>query len=84
VVLVLSDHKNLEYFTTTKQLNHPQVHLLEYLSGFNYLIHYCQGKLGMKPDVLMCQDDVYPCGEDAYALTNPHNFQSMFKPGQLL
>src|SRR6266481_2133001 len=60
VVLVLSDHKNLEYFATTKQLTRRQVRWLEYLSGFNYLIRYL------------------------YALANPHNFQLMFKPGQLL
>jgi len=27
---------------------------------------------------------VYPWGDNVYALANPHNFQSMFKPGQLL
>ena len=27
---------------------------------------------------------MYPCGDNVYALANPHNFQSMFKPGQLL
>ena len=52
MVLVLSDHKNLEYFTTTKQLMRHQVRWLEYLSGFNYLIHYWVGWLGTKPDVL--------------------------------
>src|SRR5882672_9513528 len=84
VVLVLSDHKNLEYFATTKQLTRCQVHWSEYLSGFNYLINYCAGWLGTKPDALTCQEDVYPRGENAYALANPHNFQSMFKAGQLL
>src|SRR5882724_2791773 len=44
VVLVLSDHKNLEYFATTKQLTHRQVHWSEYLSGFNYLIRYRAGR----------------------------------------
>jgi len=68
VILILSNHKNLKYFMTTKQLTHHQVHWLEYLSGFNYLICYCAGWLGTKP----------------YALANPHNFQSMFKAGQLL
>ena len=29
-------------------------------------------------------EDVYPRGENAYKLANPHNFQSMFKAGQLL
>ena len=39
----------------------------------------------MKPDALTCQGDVYPKGGDgAYALANPHNFQSMFKAGQLI
>ena len=83
-VLVLSDHKNLEYFTTTKQLTRRQVRWSEYLSGFNYLIRYCAGRLGTKPDALTRRDDVYPRGANAYALANPHNFQLMFKPGQLL
>jgi len=42
------------------------------------------GRLGTKPDALTRREDVYPHGENAYALANPHNFQSMFKAGQLL
>src|SRR5882724_3918033 len=84
VVLVFSDHKNLEYFATTKQLTRRQVRWLEYLSGFNYLIHYRAGWLGTKPDALTRREDVYPHGENAYVLDNPHNFQSIFKAGQLL
>jgi len=63
---------------------HHQVHWSEYLSGFNYLICYCAGQLGTKPDALTHHEDVYPHGENAYALAFPHNFQSMFKAGQLL
>ena len=59
-ILVLSDHKNLEYFATTKQLTCRQVHWSEYLLGFNYLIWYCAGQLGTKPDALTRRDDVYP------------------------
>src|SRR5882724_2805596 len=84
VVLMLSYHKNLNYFMTTKRLMHHQVCWSEYLSGFNYLIHYCAGWLGTKPDALTCHEDVYPWGENAYTLADPHNFQSMFKAGQLL
>jgi len=55
------------------------------LSGFNYLIRYRAGWLGTKPDVV---DSSRRClssrRENAYALANPHNFQSMFKAGQLL
>src|SRR5882724_11278422 len=81
---MLSDHKNLKYFVTTKQLTCHQVHWLEYLSGFNYLVRYHAGWLGTKPDVLTCHEDVYPHGYNAYVLANPHNFQSMSKAGQLL
>jgi len=63
---------------------HRQVHWSEYLSGFNYLICYHAGWLGTKPDALTHHEDVYPHGENAYTLANPHNFQSMFKAGQLL
>ena len=48
---MLSDHKNLKYFATTKQFTHCQVCWSEYLPGFNYLIHYHAGWLGTKPDV---------------------------------
>src|SRR5882724_5925218 len=58
--------------------------LVKYLSGFNYLIHYCTGWLGTKPDELTHCKDSYPHGENSYALANLHNFQSMFKAGQLL
>src|SRR5882724_10488953 len=84
VVLVLSDHKNLKYFGTTKKLTCHKVCWLEYLSGFNYLIWYCTGWLGTKPDALTNCEDIYPDGENAYALANPHNFQFIFKAGQLL
>jgi len=61
-----------------------QVRWSEYLSGFNYLICYHAGRLGTKPDALTHHEDVYPRGENAYMVVNPHNFQSMFKAGQLL
>ena len=36
------------------------------------------------PDALTRREDVYARGDNIYALANPHNFQSMFKPRQLL
>ena len=38
--------------------------------------------LMLSPVEMMCT--VYPRGDNVYALANPHNFQSMFKPGQQL
>jgi len=52
--VVLSDHRTLEYFATSKQLSRCQAHWSEFLSGFNYVIRYRPGKLAGKPDALTC------------------------------
>ena len=84
-VQVVTDHKNLEYFATTKVLTRRQARWSEYLSGFNYVVRYRPGRLGGKPDALTRRPGVYPKGgEGAYALANPQNIQSIFKEGQLL
>ena len=43
-VKVITDHKNLEYFTTTKQLSRRQARWAEYLSRFDFKITYRPGK----------------------------------------
>jgi len=37
-ISVLTDHKNLEYFTTTKQFNCRQARWVQFLSQFNFKI----------------------------------------------
>jgi hypothetical protein len=49
---VLSDHKNLEYFTTTKLINRRQARWSQFLSQFNFKIVYRAGTAGGKPDAL--------------------------------
>jgi hypothetical protein len=49
---VVTGHKNLEYFSTTKLLTHRQACWSEFLSQFNMVICFCPGKLGAKPDAL--------------------------------
>ena len=49
---VVTDHTNLEYFSTTKVLTCCQVHWSKYLSAFNLVIHIHPGHLSMKPDAL--------------------------------
>ncbi|KAI1676227.1 reverse transcriptase [Pyrenophora tritici-repentis] len=51
-IKVITDHRNLEYFTTTKLLNRRQARWAEFLSRFNFKIVYRPGKLGAKPDAL--------------------------------
>jgi RNase H-like domain found in reverse transcriptase len=43
---VFTDHKNLEYFMSTKQLNRRQARWAEFLSEFNFKIMYRPGKQG--------------------------------------
>ena len=59
---VVTDHKNLEYFSATKVLTCCQASWSEYLSQFNLVICFRPGKLGTKPDSLTRRWDVYPKG----------------------
>jgi hypothetical protein len=49
---IITDHKNLEYFTTTKVLNQRQVRWSEFLSRFNFRITYRPGAKATVPDAL--------------------------------
>ena len=78
------DHKNLEYFSTSKVLTHRQARWSEFLSSFNLVIRFCPGKLGAKPDALTRQWDIYPKeGDSGYASVNPQNLQPVFTQEQL-
>jgi len=52
---IVMDHKNLEYFSTTKILTRRQARWSEYLSQFNLVICFCPRRLGTKPDALTRQ-----------------------------
>jgi transposase InsO family protein len=51
-MLILTDHKNLEYFTTTKMLNSRQARWAEELAGFDFTITYRPGPLNVRADAL--------------------------------
>jgi hypothetical protein len=51
-ITVLTDHKNLEYFTTTKTLNRRQARWSEALGSFDFLITYRPGVSNTKADPL--------------------------------
>ena len=72
---IVTDHRNLQYFSTTKILTHWQAHWSEFLSTFHLIIRFCPGKLGTKPDALTRQWDIYPKeGNSDYATVNPQNY----------
>lgn len=83
--LVISDHHNLQTFTTTKQLSRRQARWSEYLSSFDFVIKYRPGRLGTKPDALTRRPDVYPKGEGGAIAHQPnaHNIHAFFSPSRI-
>src|SRR5258708_4104148 len=75
------DHKNLEYFTTSKKLTCHQARWSEFLSQFNLRIRFQPGRLGSKPDALTCRWDVYTHNEADTA--TPPNVRPVFAAEQL-
>jgi hypothetical protein len=51
-VQVYTDHKNLVYFTTTKELNRRQVRWAETLATYNFRISYVKGTENARADAL--------------------------------
>ena len=81
---VITDHKNLEYFSSMKTLLCHQAHWSEYLSAFNMVVRFRPGKLSEKPDSLTRQMDYYLKGGDRdYMLANPQNLHPIFTQERL-
>jgi len=81
---IVMDHKNLEYFSTSKVLSRWQGRWSKFLSQFNLVIRFCPGKLGAKPDALTRRWDIYPKeGDSGYAQVNPQNLRPVFTQEQL-
>jgi len=81
---VVTDHKNLEYFSTTKLLTRRQARWLEYLTQFHMTIRFRPGRLGTKPDTLTRRWDVYlKEGGSDYASINPRHLRPIFTTEQL-
>jgi len=57
LVEIWTDHKNLEYFMTTKKLNCHQARWSLHLARFNFLFHYRPRHTMGKPDTLSRRAD---------------------------
>src|SRR5260221_102726 len=68
VIDTVTNHKNLEYFTSSKKLSHRQARWAEFLAQFNMKVRFRLGRLGSKPDALTCRWDVYTEGDDPEAV----------------
>jgi hypothetical protein len=80
VVKVLCDHRNLEYFMSTKKLNRRQARWSEFMSRFNFNIVYRPGKQGVKPDSLTRRSEDMPQEGDERLL---HQSQTVLKRNNL-
>jgi hypothetical protein len=60
MVLVFTDHKNLEYFMTTKVLNRRQACWAQELASVDFKIYYRKGTSNSKPDALLRYPEYYP------------------------
>src|SRR6202453_4498728 len=54
---ILSDHKNLQHFLTSKKLNRQQARWCLFLSRFDFSMTYRKGTLSTKVDLLSRQSD---------------------------
>src|SRR5258707_11748679 len=61
---MVTNHKNLEYFTSSKKLLCRQARWAEFLGQFNMKVRFRPGRLGSKPDVLTCRWDIYTEGDN--------------------
>jgi hypothetical protein len=78
---ILTNHRNLRYFYTKKQLTERQIRWSEYLSGFNFKLEWRPGSQGGRPDALSCRDqDLSADGADERIRAR---FQRLFKKDQL-
>ncbi|KAL5592940.1 uncharacterized protein BROUX77_002577 [Berkeleyomyces rouxiae] len=61
---ILSDHKNLQYFMTTRKLSERQVRWSQMLSEFDFKLEFRSGSKSGKPDALSRRQQDVPQGED--------------------
>ena len=78
-IVVYTDHKNLEYFNSTKILNRRQARWAEILSEFDFTIVYRPAKKNGKADALSRRLD----HELERGDRNANLILTLFKPGQL-
>ena len=67
---VLSDHKNLQYFMTSRKLSERQVRWSLLLSQFRFQLKFRAGKKAQRPDALSRRPQDMPKGRDDERLKN--------------
>jgi hypothetical protein len=83
---ILTDHKNLVWFTETKVYNRRQARWAEKLSRFNFVIEFRPGREAGKPDALSRRPDYWPpkggvesTKRNEFTFLKPHQVQGFDK-----
>ena len=72
-VTILTDHRNITYFTTTQELSQRQVRYYERLSEFNLIIKHCKGTENGRADALSRRPDHFQEIPDLQAQVLQHD-----------
>ena len=80
-VKVLTDHKGLEYFMTTKKLTPRQARWAEFLSEFNFVVTYQSGKKNDKADALTRKPNERPISDEDSR--QEHRMRVLLPPGRI-
>ena len=80
-ITIITDHKNLEYFTSSKTLNRRQSRWSELLGNYNFVIKYSPGKNHIKPNALSRRPDYKIKRGDS---EEDEIQKPLIKPGQLI
>ena len=80
-VKVLTNHKGLEYFMTTKKLTPRQVRWAKFLSEFNFKVTYQSGKKNDKADALTRKPNERPISDEDDR--QEHRMQVLLPPARI-
>jgi len=61
---IITDHKNLRYFTSIRRLTERQMRWSDVLARYDFLLEYRPGKLAQRPDALSRREQDMPEGDD--------------------
>ena len=78
---ILTDHKALEYFMTTKKLNRRQARWAEFLADFNFVVSYQVGKIHAKADFFIRKSGDKPNSDEDDR--QKHQVQTILTPDRL-
>ncbi|QRW17537.1 Transposon Tf2-12 polyprotein [Rhizoctonia solani] len=83
-VQVPTDHKNLEYFSTSQSLNKRQIRWANFLVDYNFQIIYRPGAQNKKANILSRRYDLVPLegGVENQVLLKPELFIASITPDQ--